>query len=758
MADQKPRYRTYTSPAGGWGAAAATAKVLMEQSVVTKGSRALLAMNQPGGFKCPSCAFPDAACTKKLEFCENGAKALAHEATKFRVTREFFAAHSVSDLMQQSDHWLEMQGRLTEPMRYDAATDHYVPVGWDDAFALIGRHLRALDSPHQAEFYTSGRTANETAFLYSIFVREFGTNNFPDCSNMCHEPTSRGLPLAIGIGKGTVVLDDFEHAEAIFLIGHNAGTNAPRMMTPLVEARKRGVPIVAVNPMPERALIKFTEPQDIVQMATFGATAVTSEFVHIRIGGDLALIKGMMKVMFEREAAGETVFDHDFIAGHTQGFAALKDDIAAQQWPDLVAAAGIDEAQIRRCADIYIRSNATIICYGMGITQHQLGSQLVQQIANLLLLKGNFGKPGAGISPIRGHSNVQGDRTVGIDEKPSAAYLDKVREVFGFEPPRGHGHHTVESVEAMLNGSARVFIGLGGNFVRAVPDTDRAYAAMRRLDLTVGIATKLNRGHLVHGKDALILPVIARSERILTAAGEQFVTIEDSMSNVTASRGVLEPASEHLLPETEIVCRIAMATLPDSKVDWASYIDDYGLIRDKIAAVYPALYDGFADRIRAPQGFHLDIPPRRRVWATPNGKANFLVLPGLAVNAPVADPNMLRLATVRSHDQFNTTIYSYNDRYRGVYNDRMVLFMNAQDMADRGLAAGAKVALETVSDDGVARRVEGLTIIDYPMSRGSVAGYYPELNPLLPLGLYDQTSGCPAAKAIPVRVVAMASV
>ena len=755
MAEQKPRYKTYDSPAGGWGAAAATAKVLLEQSVVTKGSRALLSMNQPGGFKCPSCAFPDASCTKKLEFCENGAKALAHEATKFRVTREFFAQHSVTELMEQSDYWLEMQGRLTEPMRYDAATDHYVPVSWEDAFALIGGHLRALESPDQAEFYTSGRTANETAFLYSIFVREYGTNNFPDCSNMCHEPTSRGLPPSIGVGKGTVILGDFEHAEAIFLIGHNAGTNAPRMMTPLVEARKRGVPIVAVNPMPERALIKFTEPQDIVQMATFGSTEISSEFVHIKVGGDLALLKGMMKVLFEREAAGEPVLDHAFIAEHTSGFDALKADIEAQRWPDLVAAAGIGEAQIRRCAEIYIASNATLICYGMGVTQHQRGSELVQQIANLLLLKGNFGKPGAGISPIRGHSNVQGDRTVGIDEKPAQAYLDRVRDVFGFEPPRGHGHHAVESVEAMLAGTAKVFIGLGGNFVRAVPDTDRSYAAMRGLDLTVGIATKLNRGHLVHGRDALILPVVARSERIETAKGEQFVTIEDSMSNVTASRGVLDPASEHLLPETEIVCRMAMATLPESKVDWASYIDDYGLIRDKIAEVYPALYEGFSERIKAPMGFHLDIPPRRRVWVTRDGKANFLVLPGLDVNAPVADPAMLRLATVRSHDQFNTTIYSYNDRYRGVYNDRMILFMNADDIAARGLEAGTKVALETVGIDGIARRVEGLTIIDYPMSRGSVAGYYPELNPLLPLAFYDKVSGCPAAKSIPVRVAAM---
>ncbi|WP_260580447.1 FdhF/YdeP family oxidoreductase [Sphingopyxis sp. PET50] len=743
-----------TAPPHGWGAAAATAKVLMEQSVVGKGSRALLSMNQPGGFKCPSCAFPDADCKKTLEFCENGAKALAHEATKFRVTRDFFARHSVTELMEQSDYWLEMQGRLTEPMRYDAATDHYVPVSWEDAFALIGKHLRALGDPNEAEFYTSGRTANETAFLYSIFVREFGTNNFPDCSNMCHEPTSRGLPQSIGVGKGTVVLGDFEHAEAIFLIGHNAGTNAPRMMTPLVEARKRGVPIVAVNPMPERALIRFTEPQDVVQMATFGSTAISSEFVHIAIGGDLAFLKGMMKVLFERDAAGEAVLDRDFIAEHTTGFEALREDIVAQQWSEIVAVSGISEEQIRRCAEIYIRSNATIVCYGMGITQHQEGSRLVQQVANLLLLKGNYGKPGAGISPIRGHSNVQGDRTVGIDEKPGQAYLDRVREVFGFEPPREHGHHTVESVEAMQAGTAKVFIGLGGNFVRAVPDTQRAYAAMRKLKLTVGIATKLNRGHLVHGEDALILPVVARSERIETAKGEQFVTIEDSMSNVTASRGVLDPASEHLLPETEIVCRMAMATLPDSKVDWARYIDDYDAIRDKIAAVYPALYEGFSERIRSPAGFHLDIPPRRRVWATPNGKANFLILPGLHANAPVADPDMLRLATVRSHDQFNTTVYSYNDRYRGVYGDRMVLFVNAEDREARGFVAGAHVALETFSEDGVVRRVEGLTLLDYPMSRGAVAGYYPELNPLLPLGYYDKISGTPAAKSIPVRIVA----
>ncbi|HBC51205.1 TPA: FdhF/YdeP family oxidoreductase [Stenotrophomonas maltophilia] len=759
MSEQKPpRYKPYNQPAGGWGAAGATAKVLLQQSVIGKGAKALLAMNQPGGFKCPSCAFPDADERRKLEFCENGAKALAWEATQFRAGRELFARHTVTELMAQTDYWLEMQGRLTEPMRYDAATDHYVPCSWDDAFALIGRHLRALDSPHQAEFYTSGRTPNEAAFLYSIFVREFGTNNFPDCSNMCHEPTSRGLPPAIGVGKGTIVLQDFEHAEAIFVIGQNTGTNSPRMMSNLVKARKRGIPIVAVNPMPERALIRFAEPQDMVQMATFGSTEITSEFVHIRIGGDLALIKGMMKVMFEREAQGERVLDHAFLAEHTVGLEPLREDVMAQDWDQIVQVSGISQAQIRRCAEIYIRSNATVICYGMGLTQHQYGSHLLQQVANLLLLRGNFGKPGAGIGPIRGHSNVQGDRTVGIDEKPKPAYLDRVQQVFGFDPPREHGHHVVESIEAMLEGSAKVFIGLGGNFIHAVPDTPRAYEAMRGLDLTVGIATKLNRGHLVHGRDALILPVVARSERIVTPAGEQFVTIEDAMSNVTASRGVLEPVSADVLPEVEIVCRMAMAALPHSKVDWAGCMHDYALIRELIAAVYPEIYTGFNERIQQPHGFHLDIPPRRRVWPTPNGKANILVMPGLDVDDPVHDPDMLRLATVRSHDQYNTTIYSYNDRYRGVYNDRMVLFMNIEDRLARGLDKEARVSLETISADGVQRRVEGLTVLDYPMPRGALAGYYPELNPLLPLDYYDRISGTPAAKSIPVRMRAMAAV
>ena len=752
MPGKKPRYRSYQHPAGGWGAAAATAKVLIEQSVVTKGSRALLEMNQPGGFKCPSCAFPDPAHRKKLEFCENGVKALAHEATARRLTRDFFAAHSVTELAAQSDYWLEMQGRLTEPMRYDATTDHYVPVSWDEAFALIGRHLRALDDPNRAEFYTSGRTANEAAFLLSVFVREFGTNNFPDCANMCHEPTSRGLMPAIGIGKGTVVMEDFDAAQAIFIFGQNTGTNSPRMMTNLVEARKRGAAVVVVNPMPERALIRFTDPQDARQMALLRHTDIASEFVHVKIGGDLALLKGMMRALFEMDAVTGDVLDHAFIAEHTSGIDALRADIMAQDWAGIEAASGVTEAQIRECARIYAASDATMIAYGMGLTQHQKSAELLQQVANLLLLKGNFGKPGAGIAPIRGHSNVQGDRTVGIDEKPTPAYLDRLAEVFGFQPPREHGHHVLDSLYAMETGAARVFIGMGGNFIRAVPDTPRAEAAMRKLDLTVGIATKLNRGHLVHGRDALILPVIARSEVIRTRQGEQFVTIEDAMSNVTASRGPLEPAADTLLPEVEIVCRMAMASLPESVVPWAEYIDDYALIRDRIADVYPAIYADFGRRIQAPEGFHLDVPPRRREWRTPTGRANFLTMPGLEMNETVADPDMLRLATIRSHDQFNTTIYSYNDRYRGIRGDRMVLFMNAEDMAARGIAHGATVSAETISHDNRQRWVEALTALEYALPRGAAAGYFPELNPLMAFEHHDEMTGTPAAKSIPIRV------
>src|SRR5208337_1187042 len=532
-----PVFEPYESPAGGWGALRAVAVALREQSVVLKGSEALLSMNQPDGFDCPGCAWPDPRHTSSFEFCENGAKAVAFELTKRHVTREFFAAHTVRQLEQESDYWLEEQGRLTEPMRYDPSTDHYVPISWEDAFALIACELNALTDPNEAEFYTSGRTSNEAAFMYQLFARRFGTNNFPDCSNMCHEATSVGLPESIGIGKGTVVLEDFAHADAIFILGQNPGTNSPRMLIELHAASRRGVPIVVFNPLRERALERFAAPQNPVEMLTFGETRIASEYCQVRVGGDVAALKGVMKLVLEShdEAlrnGGEPVLDLDFNAQHTNGFEAFADDLRNTRWEDILQTCGLQREQLERVATIYMRARAVIVVYGMGITQHRLGTANVQQIANLLLLRGNFGKPGAGICPVRGHSNVQGDRTVGVDEKPSPAFLNQLEKVFGFEPPRAHGHNVVKALQAMVDGHAKVFIGLGGNFIRAVPDRDVTEPAMRRLRLTVGINTKLNRGHLVHGEQALILPCLARSDIDVQSSGRQSITVEDSVSMV----------------------------------------------------------------------------------------------------------------------------------------------------------------------------------------------------------------------------------
>jgi molybdopterin-dependent oxidoreductase alpha subunit len=520
-----PLFEPYESPAGGWGALQATAKALREQSVLLKGGKSLLSMNQPDGFDCPGCAWPDPKHTSSFEFCENGAKAVAFELTSRRVTRDFFAAHTVRELEQHSDYWLEEQGRLTEPMRYDAASDHYVPIAWEEAFALIGRELRALDTPDHAEFYTSGRTSNEAAFLYQLFVRRFGTNNFPDCSNMCHEPTSVGLPESIGIGKGTVILDDFSNADAIFVIGQNPGTNSPRMMTELHNASRRGVPIVVLNPLRERALERFAAPQDPIEMATLSSTRIASEYCQVSVGGDVAALKGIMKLVLEAHdtavQTGAPILDVAFIEQHTHGFSAFAEDLRRTSWDDILRVSGLSREQIGRVATIYMKASAVIVCYGMGITQHRHGSENVQQLVNLLLLRGNFGKPGAGICPVRGHSNVQGDRTVGIDEKPKPELLDRIEKVFGFRPPRTHGHTVVDAVAAMIDGRAKVFIGLGGNFVAAVPDKSIAEAAMRRLRLTVAISTKLNRGHLVHGEQALILPCLARSDIDIQSSGRR---------------------------------------------------------------------------------------------------------------------------------------------------------------------------------------------------------------------------------------------
>jgi molybdopterin-dependent oxidoreductase alpha subunit len=752
-----PLFEPYESPAGGWGALQATAKALGEQSVVLKGGKTLLSMNQPDGFDCPGCAWPDPKHTSSFEFCENGAKAVAFELTSRRVTQDFFAAQTVRELEQHSDYWLEEQGRLTEPMRYDAASDHYVPIGWEDAFALIGDELRTLESPDQAEFYTSGRTSNEAAFLYQLFVRRFGTNNFPDCSNMCHEPTSVGLPESIGIGKGTVILDDFAHADAIFVIGQNPGTNSPRMMTELRNASRRGVPIVVLNPLRERALERFAAPQDPVEMVTLSSTRIASEYCQVSVGGDVAALKGIMKLVLESHDTAvrtndEPVLDVAFIEQHTHGFSAFAEDLRRTNWEDILRVSGLSREQIERVAKIYMKANAVIVCYGMGITQHRHGSENVQQLANLLLLRGNFGKSGAGICPVRGHSNVQGDRTVGIDEKPKPELLDQIERVFGFKPPRTHGHTVVDALQAMIEGRAKVFIGLGGNFVAAVPDKPIAEAAMRRLRLTVAISTKLNRGHLVHGEQALILPCLARSDIDIQKSGRQSITVEDSMSMVHASAGLVQPPSKELKSEIAIVCGIARAALLDDGIGWSAFEENYNLIRDKIEDVFPALFRDFNRRIREPGGFHLAIPPRDRVWNTPTGRANFLLFDGLAEDMPVEGASVLRLATLRSHNQYNTTIHGLDDRYRGVFGGRMVVFMNELDMKERGIAPGALVEIESLANDGQRRVVRGFKSRPYRVPRGSICAYYPETNPLLALAHHDLKSKTPAAKSIPVLV------
>jgi len=756
-----PGIRPYDHSAGGWDALRAVAAALREQGVVAKGARTLLNNNQPDGFDCPGCAWPDPKHTSSFEFCENGAKAVSWEATSKRTTPEFFAAHTVSELYGWSDYALEGEGRLTHPMVYDQGSDRYVPIAWEAAFERIGSALRALPDPNMVEFYTSGRASNEAAFLFQLFARAYGTNNFPDCSNMCHEATSVGLPKSIGVGKGTVTLEDFEHADAIFCIGHNPGTNHPRMMSTLREAARRGAPIIVFNPLRERALERFASPQDPVEMATFGATDIASAYHQLRNGGDLAVLTGMMKHLLELDAAevgaGRSgILDRDFIAGHTQGIEALTADLLATSWMDIERVSGLTRAAIESAAAVYARAERVIICYGMGVTQHRHGTEAVQQIANLLLLRGNIGREGAGICPLRGHSNVQGDRTVGITEKPSEALLDGIERAFGFRPPAAHGHDSVAAVEAMLEGRSRAFIALGGNLAVAMPDPEATFAAFRKLDLAVHMATKLNRSHLLLARrDSFILPVLGRTELDEQAGGAQSVTVEDSMSMVHASRGRLAPASPHLRSEPAIVAGLAKATLQGRfGIDWDAMIADYDRIRDAIAVVFPDFAD-FNKRIRQPGGFRLTVGASERVWNTATGKAQFLVAGGLLRNSQAQDPNVLNLMTIRSHDQYNTTIYGMDDRYRGVFGRRDVLFVNREDLAARGLAHGDTVDVETVPHGESATPtlcVRGLTAVEYNIPRGTVAAYYPEANGLVALSHHDTSSGTPSYKSVLVLV------
>ncbi|PSS51191.1 CbbBc protein [Enterobacter sp. FS01] len=739
-----PGIHHYAGPAGGWGALKATAIAVRTQMDAFDAPATLLRTNQPDGFDCPGCAWPDKEHKSTFQFCENGAKAVTWEATTKRVTPAFFAEHTVSALWEKSDFELEGYGRLTHPMKYDPQSDTFRPVEWDDAFARIGEVLRGL-APNQVEFYTSGRASNEAAFLYQLFARELGTNNFPDCSNMCHQATSVGLPRSIGIGKGTVSLEDFDHTELVISIGHNPGTNHPRMMGTLHELARRGVPIIVFNPLRETALERFADPQSVREMATYSATDIASTYYQVKAGGDAAALKGIAKHLLVLGA-----LDHDFIATQTQGFAEFAADIAATSWEAIERESGLSRVDLENVAQIYARSRATIITYGMGITQHNKGTANVRLIADLLLLRGNIGKPGAGICPLRGHSNVQGNRTVGITEKPTAAFLDRLGTVFGFTPPTAHGHDAVQAAQAMIDGEAKALLCLGGNFAVAMPDHDKAFPALKTLDLSVHVATKLNRTHLLVGKETWLLPCLGRTELDMQRSGQQSITVEDSMSMVHASSGKLKPASPLLRSEPAIVAGIAHATLTNSNTDWLGLVADYDRIRDRIEQTLPG-FENFNARIRIAGGFRMPLPPTERIWPTPTGKAMFSLFDGVEENLPGEGENVLRLVTLRSHDQYNTTIYALDDRYRGVFGRRDVLFMNEADMQQLGLEHGDRVDITTALPDS-QQRLNDITLVAYSIAPGTVAAYYPEANVLVPLHYLDKESGTPSYKSVPVHI------
>ncbi len=761
----------YDGPAGGWGALKSVARHLNEQGVAVKGAKTLLHANQADGFDCPGCAWPDRDHRSTFEFCENGAKAVAAEATARRATPEVIGAKTLKAWAEASDFELEATGRLTEPMVYDAETDRYQRTTWDAAFALIAKELQALPDPNEAIFYTSGRTSNEAAFLYQLFVREYGTNNFPDCSNMCHEPSGSGLRPTIGVGKGTVTLQDFEQADCILVFGQNPGTNHPRMLGELRAARKRGARIVSFNPLRERGLERFADPQNALEMATLGDSPISSHYFQLKVGGDFALLKGMCKRVVELDDVAVAmnlprVLDVAFIAEHTQGFEAFIAELREQPWEPLVQASGLSRAQIEQAADLYAASERVIACWGMGITQHRHSVATIQMIVNLLLLRGNLGRPGAGACPVRGHSNVQGDRTMGIYEKPAAAFLDRLGQVFGFKPPREPGVDTVGAIQAMLDGRAKVFIAMGGNFAAATPDTAATLRALRRCELTVHITTKFNRSHVVHGRQALVLPVLGRTEIDVQASGPQGVTVEDSMSMVHLSSGMNAPASEHLLSEPMVVARMAVATLPHSRTPWLALASDYAAIRDKIEAVLPD-FAGFNDKVRRPGGFRLRNTASERVWATPSGRAEFSThaMPTDLAAERVAerhrDVRVFTLTTLRSHDQYNTTIYGHDDRYRGVYGHRRVVFIHADDLRDLGMKAGDWVDITSlyVGETGgevQQRRAERFLLVAYDIPRGCLASYYPETNALVPLESFSISARTPTSKSIPVMLSAHA--
>ena len=764
MAEPVARNTRDTPPAGGWGSLKAVTQILLKESVPASKAAVLAVQNKHEGFMCVSCAWAKPADPRPAEFCENGAKATAWELTSKRRPPAFFFEHTLTELESWSDHDLEAGGRLTAPMRYDPTSDRYLACSWEEAFAGIGAELKALrTTPDRVVFYASGRASNETSYLYQLLARAYGTNNLPDSSNMCHESTSVALPKTIGSPVGTVWLDDFQRCDAILFFGQNVGVSSPRMLHDLQEARHRGVPIVTFNPLREPGLTTFDNPQSPRDMLWPGHTAISTQYLQLRPGGDLAALSGLCKHLIEADdaslAEGRTrVLDAAFIAEHTQGFEAFADAMRRLGWDEIERESGLARDDLWQAAATYAGANRVLGIYGMGLTQHREGVLTIQMLSNLLLLRGNIGKPGAGILPVRGHSNVQGQRTVGITEKPELAPMAKLREVYGFEPPSKKGLNTVEVCEGVLDGSVRAFIGLGGNFLRAVPDTERMERAWRNLRLTVQIATKLNRSHLIHGEVAWLLPCLGRIEIDRQASGEQVVSMEDSTGHIHPSHGVAEPASPDLRSELAIVAGIAEATLePSDRLRWREWTADYARVRDEIARVLPETFHAYNARLGTPGGFPRPIAARNRVWKTETGKANFIAPPTLEADAdapsfPDADRDALRLMTLRSDDQFNTTVYSERDRFRRIEGTRRVLLMNDADIARLGLEEGAMVAAETVTDDGITRRVEGLSVRRYGLPAGSVGGYYPELNALIPLWHHAKESKVPAAKSIPIRV------
>ncbi|TCN42142.1 molybdopterin-dependent oxidoreductase alpha subunit [Kribbella orskensis] len=740
----------YHHPAAGWGAARSVGKVLERAGEPMEGFRALFVMNQEdGGFDCPGCAWPDDPHGLHLDICENGVKHATWELAPANADREFFAGHTVAELAEWSDYDLEAVGRLAEPMSYNPATDKYEPISWDDAFVLVGGTLRELETPDQAAFYTSGRLSNEATFLYQLWVREFGTNNLPDCSNMCHEASGRALTAAIGSGKGTVDLHDWEIADAIWLMADNAATNAPRMLTWLAEADRRGAQLVHINPLIEAGSRRTIIPHEFAHLATFHATSTGTMNVQVRIGGDLALLRGVAKAVFEAAAQDPDVLDHEFIAQYTHGVDEYRALVEATPWADLVRDAGVDEAGVRRLADSYLATKRVIIAWCLGLTQHEHGVDTVREVVNLLLLRGNLGRPGAGPCPVRGHSNVQGNRTCGINNRPDQPFLDRLAEVCEIDPPREAGLGTVGTIEAMQSGDVKVFVALGGNFALASPDLPYTFEALRKCELTVQVSTKLNRSHIVHGKRALILPCLGRTDKDVQAGGVQGITVEDSMSMVHISYGMKDPGSPQLRSECAILAGLAQATLPESRTPWQSYADDYDRIRDTMAQVLPGFED-FNTRARGPHGFRIHQPARERDFRTPSGRVEF----SLASLPDDVDPGegRLTLATVRSHDQFNTTIYSNDDRYRGLKGLRTVVFMNENDLRDRGLEEFDLVDITSFSKDGTKRTVHGYRAVRYEIPPGCTAGYMPELNVLCGIADYSTQSDQPVTKHLVVEV------